>query len=151
MGGKWHQSHCLQSWPAHSRTVWHVLDTNTEKQQVLLNSFFMSRHPYSAAWKAAGAWAMWAFTLQEPPCSASQHPEITNSQTYVFQTPSPAQGCIFYDFGFIFESLSKQGFGCLRYLGLGECFMISGRTNLYLFFFNSSTAEITVDKDLKDK
>lgn len=41
-------------------------------------------------------------------------------------------------------------FGCLRYLGLGECFMISGRTNLYLFF-NSSSAEITVDRDLKGK
>lgn len=157
MGGKWHQSHCLQSWPAHSWTAWHVLDRNTEKQQgffIICFGFFylflISEHPYLEVWKAAGAWAMWAFTLQESPCSASQHPEIMNSQAYVFLTYSHAQGCIFYDFGLIFDSLSKQGFGCLRYLGLGECFMISGRTNLYLFF-NSSNAEITVDRDLKDK
>lgn len=43
MGSKWQQPHCLQSWPAHSWTVWHFLDRNTEKQQVFLWFFFNVR------------------------------------------------------------------------------------------------------------
>lgn len=86
MGSKWWQPHCLQSWPAHNWTEI-FLDRNTEKQQVFLWFFFlMLGHPYSAVWKTAGPWAMWAFPLWHSPCNASQHPEIMNSQAYAFQT-----------------------------------------------------------------
>lgn len=52
---------------------------------------------------------------------------------WYFSDPVSYPRMDFYYFVFIFESLSKEGLGCLRYLGLGECFMISGRNNLCLF------------------
>lgn len=88
--------------------------------------------PHLAGWRADKAWAV---SIPIARVSLQCFNTSWNYQLpgWYFSDLVSYPRMDFYYFVFIFESLSKQGLGCLRYLGLGECFMISGRNNLCLF------------------